>query len=634
MLYEGVNWVKVRGLMRRARAVAALEGEVQKLSEAELVGKTAAFRERVRTGEKLEAVLPEAFACVREAARRTIGLRHYDVQVAGGVALHRGKAVEMQTGEGKTLAATMPAYLNALTGRGVHIVTVNDYLAKRDTEWMGPIYQFLGLRVGCIAHGMTHEERRSAYRAHVTYGTNKEFAFDYLRDQLRRHASRRSSAAGVFERWKSGEGSEGAGTVQRAHHYAIVDEVDSILIDEARVPLIISDAAPEESPYAKAIRLADRIAGRLVRGTQYGIDVVKQDAYLTEAGKALAAESFAQVAAEVPPGRPFAHFVEQALRARQFYVRDREYLVTDDKVIIVDEFTGRALPDRSWSVGLHQAIQAKEGLPVTAETRTLGMVTFQRYFKLYEKLCGMTGTARSSRGEFRRVFHLEVVSIPTNRRLRRRNAGDLIYADRRRKNEAIVGRILELHAQGRPVLVGTRSVKRNEELAAMLSERGIEHAVLNARQHAEEAKIIARAGELGRVTIATNMAGRGVDIVLGDGVAALGGLAVIGTERHDARRIDLQLGGRAGRQGDLGSFEFYLSFEDDILREWKRGLAARLRWRYRRRSGTPPRTLMGLLFPTAQRSAERKHLNARMLLMEYDEWLEKSKGNLGLPSWG
>ena len=441
----------------------------------------------------------------------------------------------------------------------------------------------------------------------------------------------------MFERWQSGGGEEAKGVVQRPHNYAIVDEVDSILIDESRVPLIISDAAPDESPYADAVRLADRVAVALVRGDQFVVDHAKRDVYLTEEGRRHVLSSVSHLSLGIPATRPFDHFVEQALRARQLHVRDREYLVGGDKVVIVDEFTGRAQPDRSWSVGLHQAVQAKEGVPVTAENRTLGMVTFQRYFKLYKKLSGMTGTAWSSRREFRKVFKLRVVRIPTNRPLRRRSLGDQVLTGRKAKNEAIAERIAEMNAKGRPVLVGTRTVKRSEEVSALLMEKGIAHSVLNARQDAEEAAVVAKAGQRGTVTIATNMAGRGVDIVLGEGVAEMGGLHVIGTERHDARRIDLQLGGRAGRQGDPGSFEFYLSLEDDILRQWSRRYSARRRRRLRSRRGgrgRRPGRISAFFFRIAQRAAERRHLNARVLLMEYDEWLEKSKGNLGLPTWG
>ena len=631
MLYGIVNAIRIKRFRRLMGRISSLESTIQGCSDAELKEKTPYFRQRLRRGASLSAILPEAFAVVRETARRTIGLRPYDVQLAGGIAIHRGMIAEMQTGEGKTLAATMPTYLNALTGKGVHIVTVNDYLARRDAEWMGPVYQFLGLRVACIYHGITDQERHDAYAAPITYGTNKEFAFDYLRDRLRIDAAARDAGKGLFER---SLGSLGAG-IQRPHYHAIVDEVDSILIDEARVPLIIADAPKSESPHAPAVRLADRVAETLVRGVHFGVDARKKDVFLTDDGRSVLRERQARAEASIPINRPLELLVEQALRARLFFTRDREYLVADDKVIIVDEFTGRKLPDRSWNTGLHQAIQAKERLDITGENRTLAQVTFQRYFKLYDKLSGMTGTARSSRGEFWKVYKLKVVTVPTDRPLRRKMHPDKVFRSRRAKNEAVAERVSEITGLGRPVLIGTRSVKRSEELGRVLSRRGVAHVMLNARQDAQEARIIAQAGHPRTVTIATNMAGRGVDIILGDGVAEAGGLHVIGTERHDARRIDLQLGGRSGRQGDAGSFEFFLSFEDEILRTWKRRLAVWLR----RSAGTwevklLPTFILRVLFVIAQHAAERRHLNVRMLLMEHDKWLEESKGNLGVPVWG
>jgi len=631
LLYQIVNAIRIKRFRRLMGRISSLESTIQGCSDAELKEKTPYFRQRLRRGASLSAILPEAFAVVREVARRIIGLRPYDVQLAGGIAIHRGMIAEMQTGEGKTLVATMPAYLNALTGKGVHIITVNDYLARRDAEWMGPIYQFLGLRVACVSHGITDQERHDAYAASITYGTNKEFAFDYLRDRLRIEAATREAGKGLFER---SLGSLGAG-IQRPHYYAIVDEVDSILIDEARVPLIIADAPKRESPHAPAIRLADRVAETLVRGVHFGVDARKKDVFLTDDGRSVLRERQARAEASIPINRPLELLVEQALRARLFFTRDREYLIGDGKAIIVDEFTGRKLPDRSWNTGLHQAIQAKERLDITSENRTLAQVTFQRYFKLYDKLSGMTGTARSSRREFWKVYKLKVVTIPTDRPLRRKMLPDRIFRSRRVKNEAVADRVAQMTDLGRPVLIGTRSVKRSEEVGKILSRRGIAHVILNARQDAQEAAIIAQAGHPRTVTIATNMAGRGVDIILGDGVAQAGGLHVIGTERHDARRIDLQLGGRSGRQGDLGSFEFFLSFEDEILRTWKRALAVWLRrdadtWKAK----LLPKPILRTLFVIAQHAAERRHLNVRMLLMEHDKWLEESKGNLGVPVWG
>jgi preprotein translocase subunit SecA len=704
-----------------AARVGRWEAEVRGRSLGELRESAAVFRRRLALGETLDDLLPEAFALVREAARRTLGQRHFDVQILGGAAIHRGWIAEMVTGEGKTLTATLPAFLNALPGRGVHVVTVNDYLARRDAEWMGRVYDALGLTTGCLTSGLPDAQRLAAYRADVTYGTNKEFAFDYLRDQLRQHAARaeaRTGKGGVFERQgapssDSRSQTSGPFRVQREHYFAIVDEVDSILIDEARVPLIISSREAEESPYAPAYRFARQLALGLTEGRDYTVERVKYRAELTNVGIARVRTTWASGAGQksngrmpgvrsaeggtpdaLPPNRPIEHLVQQALRAEYLYERDREYLIVDGKVAIVDEFTGRILPDRTWSLGLHQAVEAKEeacadgrtpdGAPavkITDENRTLASVTFQRYFKMYRKLAGMTGTAHQARREFRKVYHLSVASIPTNQRLVRKGLPHRVFATWEDKYDAIIARILDLHGAGRPVLVGTRSVRRSEELARRMQALGwfwaygredppappgknqprapkSGHApplldptgpdadsrpaftVLNARNHAEEAQIIARAGERGRVTISTNMAGRGVDILLGEGVAALGGLHVLGTELHEARRIDHQLGGRAGRQGDPGSFEFFLSLEDELLSRWHKRLAARLARRATRRrrpSAAPPQPLSGLyvlLLQAAQRWIERRHLRIRLDLIEYDKHLEEMKGNLGVPLWG
>jgi len=562
---------------------------------------------------------------VREAARRQIGERHFDVQVIGAAALHRGWVAEMQTGEGKTLTATMPAFLNALTGRGVHVVTVNDYLAKRDAEWMGPIYRVLGLSVGCLVHGLNDEQRTAAYRADVTYGTNKEFAFDYLRDQLRLHAAKSKEVIGVFERW--GRGSP----LQREHNYAIVDEADSILVDEARVPLIISERESGESPYADAYRAARELALQLAEEQDFTVDTAARRLELTSFGLDRARGA---IGVSPPPNRPFEHLVTQAMRAERLFQRDREYLVIDGKVAIVDEFTGRILPDRTWSIGLHQAIEAKEGVTITQENRTLASVTFQRYFRLYRKLAGMTGTAYEARREFRRIFGMRTVTIPTNRPLRRVHLPYRVFAGWDDKNEAIIKRINELRSLGRPVLAGTRSVHRSECLSTLLSERGIEHNVLNARNHSQEAAVIAEAGQPERVTISTNMAGRGVDIRLGNGIAQLGGLHVLGTELHEAGRIDRQLGGRTGRQGDPGTYEFFLCLEDEILFRWNRRLASRLLKRARRHDSKELGTFHLALFYIAQYWIERRCLRIRLDLVEYDKKLDEMKGNLGVPSWG
>jgi preprotein translocase subunit SecA len=629
--YVIADKVRLRSVRPIVPRVNALEGELMKRSDAELRQSAAELRRRLSMGETLEDVEPEAFALVRESARRNLTQRHFDVQVLGAAAMHRGWIAEMQTGEGKTLTATMPAFLNALSGRGVHVVTVNDFLASRDAEWMGNVYRALGLTVGCLVHGITDQERIDAYQADITYGTNKEFAFDYLRDQLRLHASRQGAMGGVLERHAA---ARPAGQVQRGHHYAIVDEVDSILIDEARVPLIISDKEGEESPWAAAYHAAREAAGQLREGADYTVDLAQRRVELTRRGIAGAR----QMAVPAPPRRPFEHLVEQALRAERLYERDREYLLMDDKVCIVDEFTGRVMPDRSWSLGMHQAIEAKEGVPITEENRTLASVTFQRYFKLYGKLSGMTGTAAEARREFRKIFDLPVASIPTNRPMRRRHLPTQAFTTWDRKFEAVGERILSLHEQQRPVLVGTRSVGRSEQLSAFLTEHGIEHSVLNARNHEAEAAIIAQAGQPGRVTIATNMAGRGVDILLGRNVAGLGGLHVLGTEMHEAGRIDRQLGGRAGRQGDPGSYEFFVCLEDEILERWSKFLARRLRARARRKGAGRPRARLGRLylplFHLAQRTIERRHLRIRLDLVEHDKHLEEMKGSLGVPAWG
>jgi len=627
LFFKTSNLLRLAALRRLLKRVNALAASTSRLSDAELKRSAAEFRERLSLGETLRDLEAEAYARVREAATRTIGQRHFDVQVLGAACMHRGCIAEMQTGEGKTLTATMPAFLNALAGRGVHVVTVNDYLAGRDAEWMGGIYRALGLSVGCLVHGLTDEERIAAYNADVTYGTNKEFAFDYLRDELREHAARTGRAGGVLER-----APRGRMRVQRGHYYAIVDEVDSILIDEARVPLIISNREGEQSPFADAYMFAREFALGLEEGRDYTVNLSKREVTLTTRGLAAAR---AAAAPSTPPNRPFEHMVEQALRAERLFQRDREYLVTDEeKVVIVDEFTGRVMPDRSWSLGLHQAIEAKESVTVTDENRTLASVTFQRYFKLYRKLAGMTGTAFDARREFRKIFDLRVRCIPTNRPLNRKRLAPRIFVTTEEKFKAVVDRIERLHKEGRPVLVGTRSVHRSEALHLLLKERNIEHRVLNARNHAEEAEIIAQAGQSGKVTISTNMAGRGVDIILGRGVAERGGLHVLGTEMHEARRIDLQLGGRAGRQGDPGTYEFFLCLEDELISRWSERVANRLIKRARRkRKGLCPRASL-FWFNLAQRAIERRHLRIRLDLVEYDKKLEEMKGHLGVPAWG
>jgi len=622
--HRAASALRLRTLQPLIRRIHALEEDTKALSNMDLRESAAFFRNRLARGESLDDILPEACARVREAAGRCLAERHFDVQLLGALALHRGWIVEMQTGEGKTLTATIPAFLNALSGRGVHVVTVNDYLAARDADWMGPVYKALGLTVARLGQDIQGPDRAAAYRADITYGANKEFAFDYLRDQIARHRVRTAAADGVFEQARR-QSSLSAFVVQREPHFAILDEVDSILIDEARVPLIISERDNAESPFASAYRIAREVALTLHRGKDYTLDLTEHRVELTAAGRDRARTAAPGI--PMPPNRPFEHLVHQALRAEHLFLRDREYLLSDGKVAIVDEFTGRILKDRTWSLGLHQAVEAKEGCPVTEENRTLASVTFQRYFKGYRKLAGMTGTALVASAEFARVFDLATVSIPTNRPLRRRSFPTRVYATWERKYAAIADRIVELHKTGRPVLVGTRSVGRSEALSALLNARGIEHNVLNARNHAIEAIVIAQAGAHGRVTIATNMAGRGVDIKLEPGVALLGGLHVLATELHEARRIDRQLVGRCGRQGDPGSYEFFLSFEDEILQRWNRKFAAWLAARVSSSLWLP-------VFHVAQRSIERRHLRIRLDLIRYDKHLEEMKGTLGAPQWG
>src|SRR5918998_367983 len=533
---------KVKVLQQRVVAVTALEPEVEKLSDEELRAKTDEFRGRLAEGETLDGILPEAFAVVREASKRTLGMRPFDVQVMGGIVLHEGKIAEMKTGEGKTLAATMPVYLNALGGKGVHVVTVNDYLARRDAQWMGEIYEFLGLTVGLIQDGHAAEERRVAYAADITYGTNAQFGFDYLRDDI---------ATSVD------------GLVQRELNYAIVDEVDSILIDEARTPLIIS-GMPESA--ADVYYRFAAIVPRLRVGEDYEVDEKKRQVAPTESGvekveKALGVDNLYD-----DLNTNLVNHLNQALKAHALFHKDVEYIVRDGNVYIVDEFTGRVLESRRYSEGLHQAIEAKEGVAIQEENQTVATITIQNYFRQYDKLAGMTGTAATEADEFMHIYKMGVVSIPTHMPMIRDDQDDFVYKSKEAKHDAVIEDLVERHREGQPVLVGTVSVDVSEHLSGLLKRRGIKHEVLNAKQHEREAEIIALAGERGSVTIATNMAGRGTDIKLGEEVSALGGLYVLGTERHESRRIDNQLRGRSGRQGDPGESRFYLSFEDDLLR--------------------------------------------------------------------
>ncbi|MBD7915622.1 preprotein translocase subunit SecA [Clostridium sp. Sa3CUN1] len=533
---------EVKKLEKIADKIEALEESMQKLSDEELRAKTEEFKARLKNGETLDDILPEAFAVCREGAWRSLGMKHYRVQLIGGMVLHQGRIAEMKTGEGKTLVATLPVYLNALTGEGVHLITVNDYLAQRDIEWMGQLYNFLGLTTGCIVHGLNSQQRREAYAADITYGTNNEFGFDYLRDNMVIYKEER---------------------VQRKLNFAVVDEVDSILIDEARTPLIISGAGEKST---KFYNVADNFVKQLLADTDYTIDEKANSVMLTDSGVTKAEKAFGIDNYADAEHLELQHYITQALKANYGMKRDKDYMVKDGQVIIVDEFTGRLMEGRRYSDGLHQAIEAKEGVKIERESKTLATITFQNYFRMYKKLSGMTGTALTEENEFREIYALDVIVVPTNKPVARIDKSDLIYKNNKGKYNAIIEDIIECNKKGQPVLVGTVSIEKSEYLSALLKKRGVPHKVLNAKYHEQEAEIISHAGELGSVTIATNMAGRGTDIKLGEGVKEVGGLKIIGTERHESRRIDNQLRGRSGRQGDAGESVFYISLEDDLMR--------------------------------------------------------------------
>ena len=671
--------------------INAFEPSLQPLGDEQLRAKTAEFRERLSRGETIEDLLPEAFAVVREAGRRVLNMRHFDVQLIGGIVLHRGKIAEMKTGEGKTLVATLPAYLNALDGKGVHVVTVNDYLARRDSEWMGRLYRFLGLTVGVIQHELNDQERQVAYGADITYGTNNEFGFDYLRDNMK------------FDL---------AHFVQRGHHFAIVDEVDSILIDEARTPLIISGPAEESTDlYYEVDRIIPKLqAGRVTRGDvkaeereelektgDYIVDEKHKTVNLTESGMAKAEKLLGHRLVPGsnglydPSNMPLLHHINQALRAHTLFRLDVDYMIKDGQVVIVDEFTGRLMPGRRWSDGLHQAVEAKEKVKIERENQTLATITFQNYFRKYKKLAGMTGTAETEAEEFAKIYNLDVVVIPTNRPLRRVEEPDAVYRTEREKYEAIVKDIQDQQTQGRPVLVGTVSIEKSERLSTMLHRRGIKHVVLNAKYHAKEAEIVAQAGREATVTIATNMAGRGTDILLGgnpefmarqqaladeiaerlpkgqerfvddedfvyfyhldafyrvprkeyearfksfkgetdaqhERVVESGGLHIVGTERHEARRIDNQLRGRAGRQGDPGSSRFYLSLEDDLMRIFGSDRISGLMQKLGMEEGVPiEHGMVTRAIERAQKQVEAQNFSIRKHLLEYDDVMNKQR---------
>ncbi|TDY45225.1 preprotein translocase subunit SecA [Alicyclobacillus sacchari] len=589
-------------LRRKVDRINALEPQFEAMTDAELQAMTPAFRERLANGEKLDNLLPEAFAVVREAAKRVFGQRHYDVQLMGGMVLHEGRVAEMKTGEGKTLVATLPSYLNGLTGHGVHVVTVNDYLAKRDAEYTGQVHRFLGLTVGYNGHDMTPAQKREAYMADITYGTNNEFGFDYLRDNMVMTLD---------------------DMVQRRLHFAIVDEVDSILIDEARTPLIISGPAEKS---ADLYFRADLLVRRLKPEEDYEVDEKMRTANLTDSGVRKAESYFGVSNLFDPDHVTLMHHITQALKAHGLMHRDKDYVVMGDEICIVDEFTGRLMEGRRYSEGLHQAIEAKEGVRVQNESKTLATITLQNYFRMYEKLSGMTGTAKTEEKEFVEIYGMDVVVIPTNRPLARKDLGDVIYKTERAKFNAVVNDVVERHRVGQPVLVGTTSIEKSELVSHLLHQRGVPHQVLNAKHHAREAEIVALAGQRGMVTIATNMAGRGTDILLGEGVPALGGLHIIGTERHESRRIDNQLRGRAGRQGDPGSSQFFLSLEDDLLRLFGSENIRRLMDRLGLEEDQPieHKMLTGAM-ERAQKKVEGNNYDLRKHVLRYDDVLNKQR---------
>ena len=592
--------------LRRLRPIVArinaLEPQMQELADEDFAQRMTEYRQQVQAGERtLDDLLPEVFALVREASRRVMGMRHYDVQLVGGIVLHRGKIAEMKTGEGKTLVATLPVALNALSGKGVHVVTVNDYLATRDAQWMGKLYNFLGLSVGVIVNGLDDQARKEAYGADITYGTNNEFGFDYLRDNMKFYATQ---------------------LVQRGHNFAIVDEVDSILIDEARTPLIISGASDESVGMYRAM---DQIV-RQLGPEDYTVDEKARTAMLSEEGVAHC-EALLHVDNLFDPANiTQQHCILQALKAHHVFKRDVDYIVQNDKVVIVDEFTGRLMDGRRYSDGLHQALEAKENVTIAAENQTLASITFQNYFRMYDKLAGMTGTADTEAVEFHQIYNLEVVSIPPNKPMQRKDYPDLIYRTRKEKYDAIIEAIRELYEKGQPVLVGTISIETSEMLSQRLKKLNIPHSVLNAKQHAREAEIVAQAGQKGHVTIATNMAGRGTDIVLGEGVLELGGLHILGTERHESRRIDNQLRGRSGRQGDPGSSRFYLSLEDDLMRLFGSDRISGLMEKLGLKDGEAiENTMVTRAVESAQKRVEAHHFEIRKTLLDYDNVMNQQR---------
>ena len=596
------NAKEIKRIRSIVEEINGLEPSLLSLSDTSLRAKTEEFKERLAKGETLDDILPEAFAVVREASKRVLGMRHFDVQMIGGIVLHRGNIAEMRTGEGKTLVATLPVYLNALSGKGVHVVTVNDYLAKRDSEWMGRLYNFLGLSTGLIVAGLDYDQRKQSYGADITYGTNNEFGFDYLRDNMVIHADQ---------------------MVQRPLNYAIVDEVDSILIDEARTPLIIS--GPGERSTERYYELA-KIVPHLVKDEDYTIDEKQKTIAPTDEGIAKVEKMLHIENLYDSSNLELNHLLSASLRAYAMMERDKDYVVKDGEVVIVDEFTGRLMFGRRYSDGLHQAIEAKEGLRVERESQTLASITFQNYFRMYEKLSGMTGTAKTEEQEFNNIYGLEVYEIPPNKVLARVDMPDLIFKTKDAKYRAVVRDVVERHKTGQPILVGTTSITQSEMLSDMLTKAGVPHNVLNAKHHEQEAEIVANAGQRGMVTIATNMAGRGTDISLGEGVAELGGLHILGTERHESRRIDNQLRGRSGRQGDNGSSQFFLSLEDDLMRIFGADNIAGMMDKLGMEEDEPiEHSLITKSIERAQKKVENHNFNIRKYILEYDDVMNQQR---------
>ncbi len=601
-LFGSYSDKEVKRLQPIVNKIESYEEVMSKLSDDELKGKTAEFKERLSAGESLDDILPEAFAVVREAGYRVHKMKHYRVQLIGGIVLHQGRIAEMRTGEGKTLVATLAAYLNALSGKGVHVVTVNDYLAKRDAEEMGQIYEFLGLTVGVIVHGLDAEERRAAYNADITYGTNNEFGFDYLRDNMVIYKEER---------------------VQRPLNFAIVDEVDSILIDEARTPLIISGEG-DKSTHLYSV--ADNFVKTLKKEDDFTVDEKQRAVLLTAQGVEKAEKFFKLDNYGDTDNMEIQHHVIQALKANNLMQRDIDYVVRDGEIIIVDEFTGRLMDGRRYSDGLHQAIEAKEGVKIERESKTLATITFQNYFRIYKKISGMTGTAETEEAEFREIYGLDVVVIPTNKPVQRLDYPDVVYKTEKAKFNAIVEDIVEIHKTGQPMLVGTISIEKSELLSSMLKRKGIPHQVLNAKHHEREAEIISHAGEKGMVTIATNMAGRGTDIKLSEGVEEVGGLLIVGTERHESRRIDNQLRGRAGRQGDRGGSKFYISLEDDLMRLFGSERIQAVTEKLGLGDDDPIESKMvSNAIEQAQRRVEGNNFEVRKNVLQYDNVMNKQR---------